>query len=382
MSQNTDLLLLTPGPTPIQPDALQALLIPMVGHMDPAVFALNARIQANLKVLYGAAADAFTALVAGTGSLGMETGFANLIEPGDTVVVATNGSFGDRMVEMCERYGAKVIVVRAPIGEAVRLEDVEKALKEHQPKMVSVVHGETSTGVLNPAPEIARMAQDMGILVTVDAVTTAGMMPYEMEKWGIDYAYTGSQKCLSAPPGVAPVAVSARAMEVVRNRKTPVTLWYSDFLGLQAYWDHRDYHHTIPVQLHYSLDAALSAALNEGLDVRARHAAELSVAVARTLETIGFSHFVKNPRERLPSVLSLRLPEGMNDLQVRTALREKGISITGGLDATRGLIWRLGLMGEAARTEHYMRFMRTLDEILGHRHLESTLEQNLTAVHA
>lgn len=376
-----DVLLLTPGPTPIQADAHQALSLPMLGHMDAAVFEINSRIQRNLKVLYGASDSAFAACLAGTGSMGMDAGFANLLERGDEVLVCANGSFGYRMADMAERYGAVVRLVEAPIGEAVQLQDVEKALKTYPNlKMLAVVHGETSTGVLNPAPEIADLVRGTDILVTVDAVTTAGMMPYQMHDWNIDYAYTGSQKCLSAPPGLAPMAVSERAMTSFMNRKTKAPLWYADFDGLRDYWDKRQYHHTIPVQLHYALDAALEAALREGLEVRAQRVTTLSSAVAETLGEIGFSHFVERPAERLPTVLSLRLPKSVDDAQVRAELRERNICITGGLGATSGLIWRLGLMGEAARGEHYLRFMNVLGSIIGEKSLEGRLAEKLGVV--
>lgn len=372
-------LLLTPGPTPIQADAQAALQKPMLGHMDPAVFALNTRVQHNLRALYGAGERAFTALLAGTGSLGMDAGFANLLEAGDEVVVCANGSFGYRMADMAQRYGARVTLVEAPVGRAVALEDVERAMRG-EPKMLAVVHGETSTGVLNPAPEIAALARGKSTLVTVDAVTTVGMMPFHMLEWGIDYSYTGSQKCLSAPPGVAPIAVSERALESFANRKTKAPLWYADFQGLRDYWDDHAYHHTVPVQLHYALDAALEYALYEGLENRALRVQKLTVAILETLGDIGFSPFVERPEERLPTVLAVRLPRGVDDAKVRAELRERGISITGGLGATSGLIWRLGLMGESARPEHYLRFMRTLGEILGIRALEGKLEEHLGAV--
>jgi alanine-glyoxylate transaminase / serine-glyoxylate transaminase / serine-pyruvate transaminase len=357
-------LLLTPGPTPIEPHAARALSFPMRGHMDPDVFAINARIQKNLLELYGAGADAFTCLLAGTGSLGMEAGFYNLLEPGDAVLVCANGEFGFRMAEMCKRVGALVTLVTAPIGRAIKLEDVKVALEKQQFKLVAVVHGETSTGVLNPAVEIAKLAKEHGSLVTVDAVTTAGMMPYKMLEWGIDYAYTGSQKCLSAPPGVAPVAFSAAAIKTVEDRKTRVPLWYADLEGLRAYWDRREYHHTVAVQLHYALDAALQAALDEGLDARAKRVEMVGAATLKALAVAGFEAFVPEG-ERLPTVLAVKLPDHLSDVKVRASLREQNVIITGGLGETAGKIWRLGLMGEAARPAYYSRFLETLERVIG-----------------
>ena len=373
-------VLLTPGPTPIEPHAQKALSFPMRGHMDPEVFALNDRIQAGLHTLYGANSSAFTCLLAGTGSLGMEAGFANLLEPNDSVLICANGSFGYRMAEMSERLGAAVTLVTAPIGQAIQLEDVKAALETRAFKLVAVVHGETSTGVLNPAIEIARLAKGYGCLVTVDAVTTAGMMPYAMSDWGIDYSYTGSQKCLSAPPGVAPVAFSAAAIAAVHNRRSRVPLWYADLEGLQAYWNRREYHHTIPVQLHYALEAALQAALREGLEARAERVRVVGAAVLATLETIGFSAFVENPLERLPSVLAVRLPESVKDVPARAGLRERNVVITGGLGETAGKIWRLGLMGESARPAPYTKFFAALEGVLGATGLVATFERSLNVV--
>jgi alanine-glyoxylate transaminase / serine-glyoxylate transaminase / serine-pyruvate transaminase len=381
-----DQLLLTPGPTPIEPHAQRALSYPMRGHMDPEVFEANARIQVGLREMYGTTPDTFTCLLAGTGSLGMEAGFTNLLEPGDRTLILSNGSFGERMAEMASRVGAIVTTVTAPIGRAVPIQAVQDALEraelEGKPfRLVAVVHGETSTGVLNPAMEVARLARAHGALVTVDAVTTAGMMPFSMKDNGIDYAYTGSQKCLSAPPGVAPVAFSPRAQAAVESRKTRVPLWYADLEGLQAYWDRREYHHTVPVQLHFALEAALKAALDEGLEARAERVRVVGHATLTALETVGFKAFVPEG-ERLPTVMAVILPEGVNDLQTRTALREKGVIVTGGLGQTAGKIWRLGLMGEAARPVHYARFLETLEGIMNVRGLVDTFERSLSLTQA
>lgn len=366
-------VLLTPGPTPIHPRAQQALLRPMLGHMDPEVFALNREIQADLREMYGAGEGTFTALLAGTGSLGMEAGFANLVESGDEVLVCANGSFGHRMAEMAGRYGARVRLVTAPHGEAIRPADVAAQLSGV--RMVALVHGETSTGVLNPLPEIAELVRGSGALLTVDAVTTAGMEPFEMARWGVDYAYTGAQKCLSAPPGLAPVAVSERAFARFAARRTPAPLWYADFEGLRDYWERHTYHHTVPVNLHYALHAALRAALEEGLLVRQRRAAQVGRAIVDTLAPLGFTPYVARAAERLPTVLALRLPEGFDDAGIRLALRVREISVTGGLGPTSGLIWRLGLMGEGARPEPYRALMRALEELLGERGLAGRFDE-------
>ncbi|ACO46058.1 alanine--glyoxylate aminotransferase family protein [Deinococcus deserti] len=369
-------ILLTPGPTPIHPRAQQALIRPMLGHMDPEVFALNSEIQADLRVMYGTEPQAFTALLAGTGSLGMEAGFANLVEAGDEVLVCANGSFGSRMAEMAGRYGARVRLVTAPLGEAIRPQDVAAHLDGVN--MVAVVHGETSTGVLNPVPEIAELVRGSGALLTVDAVTTAGMEPFHMAEWGVDYAYTGAQKCLSAPPGLAPIAVSERAFARFSARRTKVPLWYCDLEGLRDYWVDHTYHHTVPVNLHFAFHAALRAALEEGLVERQRRVALLGQAITQTLAPLGFSHYVERPQDRLPTVLALRLPDGFDDAGIRQALRRREISVTGGLGPTAGVIWRLGLMGESAHPAPYRALMVALEDLLGERGLAGRFDE---AVH-
>ncbi len=374
-----DVILLTPGPTPIHPWALAALRWPMRGHMDPDVFAYNDAIVADLQRLYGAADDAFTCLLSGSGSLGMESGMANLLEPGERVLVGSNGVFGERMAEMARRLGADVEVVRAPVGEPLDPEALRRAAHARPPKVLAFVHGETSSGVLNPLPQITAVAAEVEALVSVDAVTTVGMGPFGMAEHGIDYAYTGSQKCLSAPPGLAPVAYSRRALEAVARRRTPVSSWYSDVLGMQAYWalgaSGRQYHHTVPIHLHWATGEAIRAALHEGLEARAMRAALLSEALLAALEPAGFRAAVA-AEHRLPTVLSVLLPEGVDDAALRALLRsEDGISVAGGLGPTAGLEWRLGLMGEAARAAPYRHLVAALERRLRRDAMVSTFDE-------
>ena len=369
MMPNDDVLLLTPGPTPIHPRAQAALGWPMRGHMDPEVFAYNDRIVADLRRLYGAGDGAFTSLLSGTGSLGMEAGLANLLEPGERVLVLSNGAFGERMVEMAARLSCDVHALRFDAGAPVEVDAAARAARSLRPKLIAVVHGETSTGVINPVPELGEVAREVGALYSVDAVTTVGMMPFQMDAWNIDYAYTGSQKCLSAPPGVAPVAFSQRAMERVAERRVPVATWYADALGMRRYWEPgeggRQYHHTVPVQLHWALGEALAAALEEGLETRAQRARRIEHAALSTLETIGFEAFVPGAY-RLPTVLTVVPPQGLDEAAVRAALRrEHAITVAGGLGPTAGRVWRLGLMGENARHSHYRRFFEALGVVLG-----------------
>ncbi len=385
MQPTGEVLLLTPGPTPIHPRALAAMQWPMRGHMDPEVFAYNDRIVADLKVLYGAEEDAFAALLAGTGSLGMEAGLANLIEPGERLLVASNGVFGERMATMGTRLGAEVRVVRAEPGRALEAARLADAARDFGPKVVAVVHGETSTGVLNPLEEIAAALRGSGALLSVDAVTTVGMMPFDMAGLGVDYAYTGSQKCLSAPPGLAPVVYGPRAMAAVAARRTPVATWYADAVGMRAYWDPgagRAYHHTIPVQLHWATGEAIRAALEEGLGAREARVRRLGAAILAALGPEGFAPYVAEPA-RLPTVLAVTPPDGVDEAALRRALRERyAISVTGGLGPTAGRIWRLGLMGENARFAHYLRLMEALAELLGAPRLPARFEEAAAAVPA
>lgn len=374
-------LLLTPGPTPIHPRALAALQWPMRGHMDPDVFAYNDRIVADLHALYQTGGEGMTCLLSGTGSLGMEAGLANLLQPHDTALIISNGVFGERMAEMARRLGARVCVVRAPVGAGVDLGAVRAAAERVRPKLIAAVHGETSTGVLNPIPEIGEIAREVGALYSVDAVTTVGMLEFRMRDWGIDYAYTGSQKCLSAPPGLAPVALSDRALQAIRARTTPVTTWYCDVLGMLGYWQPgsqgRSYHHTVPVQLHWATGEAIRAALEEGIPARSERVRLVATAALAALRTVGFEPFVPEAI-RLPTVLAVRLPPGLDDAGVRHQLRhDYGISITGGLGETAGKIWRLGLMGETARPEHYRAFLAALGDILGEPQLPAQFDRAL-----
>ena len=384
MDLSEQVLLLTPGPTPIHPRALSALQWPMRGHMDPDVFAFNDRVVADLHRLYGTGPGAFAALLSGTGSLGMEAGLANLLEPGERLLVASNGVFGERTIDMAERMGVEVVAVRFPHDAPVDPDEVRRVALDIRPKVLSVVHGETSTGVLNPVPELGDVALEVGAMFSVDAVTTVGMMPFSMEAWNVDYAFTGSQKCLSAPPGLAPVAFSARALNAVRVRRLPVATWYADVLDMMRYWlptdDGRAYHHTVPVQLHWATGEAIRAALDEGLEERARRVSLLGGAVLAALQGFGFDAFA--PRGcRLPSVLALTLPDDLDDTRVRHRLRfDHHISLAGGLGPTAGRIWRLGLMGENARVEHYRRLMAALEAVQGYRGLVDRFDAALVPV--
>lgn len=371
-------ILLTPGPTPLHPKTQAALTHEMLSHMDPQIFALNKDIQGNLRSIFGCDKSYFTALVAGTGSLGMEAGFANLVERGDEVVICSNGTFGSRMAEMAKRYGAQVKILENFAGQAFSAQEITQALS-NKTRLVAVVHGETSTGILNPLEEIAQELKEHPTLLMVDAVTTVGMQPFNMQKLGIDYAYTGSQKCLSAPPGVAPIAVSPRALAHFAQRKDKAPSWYCDLAGLIDYWEKQSYHHTIPVNLHYALNAALKIALEEGLRQRAQRVEKLGKALEKTLSHLGFSAYVSDPEHRLATVLTLNVPQYLDDTQLRQKLSQRNISVTGGLGPSAGKVWRLGLMGETAHPEMYRPLIVALAEILKVPQLSQIFEKELQA---
>jgi alanine-glyoxylate transaminase/serine-glyoxylate transaminase/serine-pyruvate transaminase len=284
--------------------------------------------------------------VSGTGSAGMEAVVVNLIEPGDRMLVCVNGVFGGRMVDVAERAGAVVTAIERPFGEVFDPSEVEKAVKTVRPKVVGIVQAETSTGTWQPIEEIARIAHDAGALIAVDAVTSLGGVPVEVDAWEIDAVYSGTQKCLSCPPGLAPVSFSSRAAETIQARKTKVQSWYLDMAMIQRYWgSDRFYHHTAPISMNYALREALALVVEEGLEARfARHKlnAEALKAGLAAMEM----GIVSAEGHQLPQLTCLHIPEGIDDLTVRKRLlADWGIEIGGGLGSLKGRAWRIGLMG-------------------------------------
>ncbi|GAA5335117.1 MULTISPECIES: alanine--glyoxylate aminotransferase family protein [Thermus] len=350
------MLLLTPGPTPIPERVQKALMRPMRGHLDPEVLAVNRAIQERLRSLFDPGEGALVAALAGSGSLGMEAGLANLDR--GPVLVLVNGAFSARVAEMAALYGLDPDVLEFPPGEAVDPERVAQALRKRRYRMVALVHGETSTGVLNPAEAIGALAKEAGALFFLDAVTTLGMLPFSMQAMGVDYAFTGSQKCLSAPPGLAPVAVSAEARKAFSGRRG----WYLDLARVAEHWERGGYHHTTPVLLHYALLEALDLVLEEGVEAREKRAREVYAWLLEELRVRGFSPYPKE--SPLPTVLVVRPPEGVEADRLVKALYAQGVAVAGGIGPTRGAVLRLGLMGEGARKELYQVFLAALDRAL------------------
>src|SRR6188474_2705655 len=261
-------LLMGPGPSDVAPSVLRAMSLPLVGHLDPVFVKMMDEIKAMLRSVF-LTKNEMTFPVSGTGSAGMEFCFVNLIEPGDEVLIGVNGVFGNRMVDVAERCGAKVIKVESAWGRIIEPAQIASALSQHKPKLVAIVHAETSTGALTPVEEISRLAHDAGALFLIDTVTSLGGCPVKLDEWQVDAVYSGTQKCLSAPPGLSPVSLSPRAMEVATKRKKKVQSWYLDVNLLSSYWgEQRVYHHTAPISMNYALHEALRLVLEEGLESR------------------------------------------------------------------------------------------------------------------
>ena len=342
-------VLMGPGPSDVHPRVLAAMGMPLLGHLDAAFVALMDETQSLLRHVFRTE-NRLTMAVSGTGSAGMEAVVVNLIEPGDPMLVCVNGVFGGRMVDVAERAGAKVSQIERPYGEVFDPEEVRAAVRQHRPKVVGIVQAETSTGAWQPIEEIAQIAHEEGAMIAVDAVTSLGGVPVEVDAWGIDAIYSGTQKCLSCPPGLAPVSFSARAADVIGNRKTKVQSWYLDMQMIQKYWGNdRFYHHTAPISMNYALREALALVVEEGLE--ARHARHLKNhrALKAGLTAMGLSYLTAEDHI-LPQLNCIRIPDGIDDLAVRKRLvSEWGIEIGGGLGPFKGKAWRIGLMGQNAR---------------------------------
>ncbi len=353
-----------PGPSDIHPSVLAAMAAPTVGHLDPYFLKIMDEVQSMLREVFQTT-NHMTMAISGTGSAGMETCVVNLIEPGDRMVVGVNGVFGGRMAEVAERVGAEVTKIERPFGEVFSPEEFAAAIKKSQPKVVGIVHAETSTGARQPLEEIAKIVHDAGALLLVDCVTSLAGIPVEIDRLQIDAAYSGSQKCLGCPPGLSPVTFGPKALEAMDNRKKKVSSWYLDIGLLRNYWgNNRAYHHTAPINMNYALHQALRLVLAEGLEARyARHQLHHS-ALKAGLNAMGIQYSVA-PDVSLPMLNSVLIPDGVDDAAVRSQLlNEFGIEIGGGLGPMKGKTWRIGLMGEAAKKSNVLVFLAALEQCL------------------
>lgn len=359
--------LMGPGPSDIHPRVLKAMATPMIGHLDPQFIEIMDGVMEMLRQLFRTK-NQLTFAVSATGSAGMETCFVNLLEQDDEALVCVNGVFGNRMCDIVERCGAKPVRVDAPWGKPVDPDDVKKALRSSKPKLIAVVHAETSTGVLQPLEEISRIAHDRGALFIVDAVTSLGGTDVRVDDWGIDAVYNGTQKCISAPPGLSPVSFSPRAVEVMEKRKTKVQSWYLDLSMVRKYWSgsKRVYHHTAPVSMIYALYEALRLVLEEGLERRFERHRRNHELLRNGLEAMGFEYIPALPF-RLPMLNAVRIPAGYDDAEVRERLlNEYNIEIGGGLGDFAGKAWRIGLMGYSSSENHVNMLISALRQIISY----------------
>ncbi len=357
---------MAPGPSNVDYRVYRAMTTPITGHMDPEFMKIMDGVQENLRALFRTS-NPVTIPVSGSGSAGMEAALVNFFEPGDAVVIASGGVFAERMCEIAERAGARLVRVAAEWGTACDPAQVEQALQSAggPVKVLGVVHGETSTGALQPLGPLARLASQHGALFVVDTVATLGGVPLDVDREGIDVCYSGSQKCLSCPPGLAPITVSPRANDVLLRRKTRVQSWYLDLSMVEKYWGReRAYHHTAPISMIYALSEGLRLVLEEGLEARwERHVRNMEGLLAgldalglRPLPPAGF---------RMPTMAAVLIPEGVDDASVRSRLLHRyNIEIAGGLGAFRGRLWRVGLMGNSSSESNVLLFLAALETLL------------------
>ncbi len=357
--------LMGPGPSPVEPSVLAAMAKPVLGHLDPAFISIMDETSAALREVFQTT-NQLTFPVSGTGSAGAEAAVVNMVEPGDRVVVGVCGVFGARLAEMCRRAGGVVTEVQAPWGQPVPTEQIAEAVKKRGAKVVGIVHAETSTGVRQPVEEIRQAIGDDPILI-VDAVTSLGGIEVDVDSWGIDVCFSGTQKCLSVPPGLAPITFSPRAEWKLETRSTPVQSWYLDAKLLRSYWEdgevRRAYHHTAPISMIYGLHEGLRIVLNEGLDARwARHH-DAGRFLRNALAERGFE-MIAADGYRLPQLTAVRLPKGVEDGLRAALLHEFDIEVGGGLGEFAGKAWRIGLMGLGARRDHALRLIQALDALM------------------
>src|SRR5213595_874100 len=374
-------LLMGPGPSNVSTSVLQAMSRPLVGHLDPAFVRMMEEIKTMLRQVF-LTKNEMTFPVSGTGSAGMEFCFVNLIEPGDEVIIGVNGVFGARMVDVAERCGARVRKVEAPWGRIIDARQIADALETvSHPKLVAVVHAETSTGALTPVEEISNIAHNAGALFLLDTVTSLGGCPVRIDDWRVDAVYSGTQKCLSCPPGLAPVSLSPPALQAATKRKGKVQSWYLDANLLASYWgQERVYHHTAPISMNYALHEALRLVLAEGLENRWRRHEQNHLALKAGLKAMGLG-IASQEGHQLWQLNAVTVPEGVDEAAVRKRLlSDFDIEIGAGLGPLKGKLWRVGLMGETSSKANVKAFLSALALILNDSGRKTDIEAALAAV--
>ena len=374
-------VLLGPGPSEANARVLKAMTTPMLGYLDAEFVQIMDDTVGLLRRVFGTE-NRLTLPVSGTGTAGMEAALTNVIEPGDSVVVGIKGYFGERIADIAARCGGVVTRVEAEWGTHIPAEKIAAAVAEvSTPKLVALVHGETSTGILQPLRDAVEIAHQSGALFLADCVTSLGGQPVEMDALGIDIAYSCTQKCLAGPPGLSPISFSERAVEVIRNRKTPIQSFYLDMTLLENYWqgEKRSYHHTVSMSLIYALREALRVVLEEGLDARYERHEHNARALLAGAKAIGLQPAAEEGY-RAPMLTTLRIPDGIDDTIIRKGLiADYGIEIGAGLGIFAGKAWRIGLMGESSNQRNVMLVLNALEKLL----IESGYNvEHGTAVHA
>jgi len=358
-------LMLTPGPSCMDPRVYRAMSAPLVGHVDPWFTEMMGDVQFMLREVFQTA-NRITFPISASGSGGIETAVQNTLESGDECIVCVNGAFSERMAVMASNIAAKVIRVEAPYGRAVDPEDVRRAGMGRKIKFVGLTHGETSSAVVQSLDGFRKVADELGALLVVDAVATLAGIPLDVDKQRIDICFSGAQKAISAPPGMAPITVNERVEDLMRHRKEPVRSWYFDLGPVMNYWGkERTYHHTPPITLIYGMREALRLVLEEGLEARWERHLQNQQALIAGVEAMGLEIFVTNPADRLVTVTGVNVPPGVQDGKVRQQLLEEfNIEIAGGLGPVKGKLWRIGLMGYSSQKPNVLLFLAALEKVL------------------
>ncbi|HEV2297989.1 MAG TPA: alanine--glyoxylate aminotransferase family protein [Candidatus Acidoferrales bacterium] len=358
-------IMLTPGPSNVDPRVYRAMATPLVGHLDPWFLEMMGDVQVLLRQVFQTQ-NRLTFPISASGSAGIEAAVFNPLEAGDEAIICVNGVFSERMAIIAERTPAKIHRVEAPYGRAVDPEDIRRAGKGKKIKLLGLAHGESSTTVVTDLNVMRKVADELGALLVVDSVSTLCGMPVDVDATRIDICFSGSQKAISAPPGMSPITVNARTEEVLRARKTPVQSWYLDLTNTMNYWGKdRTYHHTAPISLIFALREALRIVLEEGLEARWERHRENREALVAGLEAMGLELFVPNPRDRMITVTGIKVPAGVDDTKARHQLLDEfNIEIGGGFGSVKGKLWRVGLMGYSCQKNNVLLFLAALEKVL------------------